>query len=129
VRTEGATRGLGDVEGLERDRVDLGPALRLVERGVFQDADDLVGVGAELLGGGARPGGAGERGQQQQGRDERAGQAMTLIRACRSARPVNGFSSTWARILARKRQGSGSSTFPVMKRKRLVRSGRRMVAA
>lgn len=129
MRTEGTTRGLEDVEGLERDRVDLGPALRLVERGVFQDADDLVGVGAELLGGGARPGGGGERGQQEEGRDERAGQAMTLIRACRSARPVNGFSSTWARILARKRQGSGSSTFPVMKRKRLVRSGRRMVAA
>lgn len=129
MRPERAPGGLGDVEGLKRDRADLGPALRLVERGILQDTDDLVGVGTELVGGGPRPDGAGERGEQEQGRDERPGQAMTLIRACRSARPVKGFSSTWARILARKRQGSGSSTFPVMKRKRLVRSGRRVVAA
>jgi hypothetical protein len=61
VGTEGAARRFGHVEGLERDRVDLGPALRLVERGVLQDADDLVGVGAELFGGGTRPDGAGER--------------------------------------------------------------------
>jgi len=129
VGPEGTARRLGQIEGLQRDRADLGLALSRIEGGILQDTDDPVGVGAKLLGGRARPDGAGERGEQEQGRDERPGQAMTLIRACRSARPVNGFSSTWARILARKRQGSGSSTFPVLKRKRLVRSGRRMVAA
>jgi hypothetical protein len=73
VRPEGAARGLGHIEDLERQRADLGLALRLVERGIFQNLDDTVGVGAELVGGGARPDGAGEGRQQQEGRDERPG--------------------------------------------------------
>jgi hypothetical protein len=73
VRPERATRGLDHVEGLQRHRADLGPALGLVERGVFEDPDDLVGVDAKLIGGGARPDGTAEREQQQEGRDERPG--------------------------------------------------------
>jgi hypothetical protein len=134
VGAEGALSGLRHVEGLEGDGPDLVAALGLVERGVVEDLHHPVGEGTQLLGGRAGPRGGGEEGGDEDGREQRrrrepADQATTLISACRSARPVNGFSSTWARILARKRHGSGSSMLPVMNRKRPARSGRRVIAA
>ncbi len=87
MRPERAPRGLADVERLQRDRANLGATLGLIERGILQNADDAIGVGAELVGGRAGPGGAGEREQDERERSEeerRAGparQAMTLIRA------------------------------------------------
>jgi hypothetical protein len=81
VGAEGAARGLCDVEDLQGDRPDLGPALGRAEGGILEDPDDLIGVGAELVGRSARPGRAGQREQQQERGREPARQAMTLMRA------------------------------------------------